>query len=207
MLGQLADYRGRLAALRPVYTPAGDATVIILDTGEIIREGRGIRSVRRALARIYSLDLAAAREYYRQLLGQANAIPLPFSAHLVLCPVKMRRPRCRGDFTLGYVTYRQVAGVEDYQEGFYRSRIVLKSGLRLPCLNRPVFVKKQLALGRFVESHYLEVQGLARLRGGLMYTVPSREELILLETKLDLLLERLGRAGPGIKGFSAGEGV
>ncbi|MGB3934046.1 MAG: hypothetical protein WBL73_10185, partial [bacterium] len=103
MHGQLADYLGRLAALRPVYTPAGDATEIILDTGEIIQEGRGIRSVRRALARLYAIDLAAAREYYRKLLGQANAIPLPFSAHLVLCPVKMRRPRCRGDFTLGYL--------------------------------------------------------------------------------------------------------
>jgi hypothetical protein len=207
MHGQLADYLGRLAALRPVYTPAGDATEIILDTGEIIQEGRGIRSVRRALARLYAIDLAAAREYYRKLLGQANAIPLPFSAHLVLCPVKMRRPRCRGDFTLGYLVHRQVAGVEEYPKDCYRSRIILRSGVSLPCLNRPAFVKKQLALGRFVESHYLEVQGLARAREVLTYSLPSREEFLLLETKLDLLLQRLGQGGGGKRGFSCREGI
>ncbi|MGI6142420.1 MAG: hypothetical protein ACOYEK_00935 [bacterium] len=207
MQGRLAGYQGRIAALRPVYTAAGDATEIILDTGEIIQEGRGIRSVRRALARLYAVDLAAARQYYRKLLGQANAIPLPFSAHLVLCPVKMRRPRCRGDFTLGYVSYRQVEGVEDCTGGYYRSRIYLRSGIRLSCLNRPAFVKKQLALGRFVESHYLEVQGLARSREVLTYSMPTREEFVLLETKLDLLLQRLCRPEPGEKGFFTGEGI
>ncbi|NLJ33365.1 MAG: hypothetical protein GX349_02085 [Firmicutes bacterium] len=190
MKEKLVAYREMIAALRPVYTATGDGTDIILLNGDVLHDGRRIRSVRQALARAYAVDLVAARQYYRQLLGQANAIPLPLSAKLILCPTKMRRPRCPGDFTLGYVSYRQVEGVEDCCEGEYRSRMLLRNGVILFSLNRVSSLKKQLALARFVEGHYLEMQGLAARRSP--YAPATREEFVLLETKLDLLLQRMG---------------
>lgn len=190
MKKQLADYREMIAALRPVYTAAGDGTDVILLNGDVHHDGRRIRSVRHALARTYAVDLVAARQYYRGLLGQANAIPLPLSAKLILCPAKMRTPRCPGDFTLGYVSYRQVEGVEDCRQGEYRSRVLLRNGVILLCINRVTILKKQLALARLVEGHYLQVQGLAAR--GSPYGLATREEFVLLESKLDILLERMG---------------
>ncbi|NLP18566.1 MAG: hypothetical protein GX376_05645 [Firmicutes bacterium] len=187
---QLAEYKQMIAALRPVYTAAGDGTDVILINGDVLHDRRRIRSVRQALARVYAVDLVAARQYYRKLLGQANAIPLPLSAKLILCPTKMRRPRCPGDFTLGYVSYRQVVGVEGYSKGDYRSRVLLRNGAILLSLNRVTILKKRLALARFVEGHYLEAQGL--MAQGASYGLATREAFVLLETKLDLLLERMG---------------
>lgn len=187
MKGQLQRIKGEVAAVKPVYTKTGDGTEIILTNGEVIQDPRSIRSVYRVLARLYAVDVVAARQYYRKVLGQANGIPLPFSAQLVLCPVKMRIPRCRGDFTLGYVSYRQVAKVEDLAGEDYRSVIVLQNGVKLFCLNRPAFLQKQMALARLVENHYFEAQGIASWKAEVNF--PTRAEFLLLETKLNFLLQ------------------
>jgi hypothetical protein len=187
MKGQLRTIMGEVAALRPVYTNTGDSTEIILINGNVVPDPRSIRSIYRILARFYAVDLVAARQHYRKLLGQANGIPLPFSAQLVFCPLKMRVPRCPGDFTLGYVSYRQVAEVKDFRQGDYRCQVVLQNGIRLFSLNRVAFLQKQMALARLVENHYLETQGV-----GSQWTeinIPTRAEFMLLETKLNFLLQ------------------
>jgi hypothetical protein len=184
---QLLKLKGKIAALRPVYSATGDGTEIIFTDGRICRDPRGIRSVYRFLARLYAVDIVAARRHYRQVLGQANGIPLPFSAQLIFCPLKMRHPRCRGDFTLGYVSYQQIDEIEEYSREGYSSAVILQNGIRIYSLNKIAFLQKQLVFARLVKNHYLETQGLTAPEEVVNF--PTRAEFILLETKLNLLLQ------------------
>ncbi|HHY92822.1 MAG TPA: hypothetical protein GX511_05735, partial [Firmicutes bacterium] len=125
-----------VVALRPLYCDdTGDGTEIILRSGERLWQPRRIRAVRAELAHLFGVDLVAVRRRYGQLLARSSSVPLPLAAHLILVPVRLRRPRCRGDASLGYVSLHEVKEVRDLGPGPFRCALILASGAEVPALS------------------------------------------------------------------------
>lgn len=159
-LTKLDDVYAEVAVLRPLYQDgAGDGTEVILRSGERFWQGRQIKSVRTALARLYGVDLVALRSKYGRLLGRSSSVPLPLSPRLTLVPLRLRQPRCRGDACLGYVSFREVKEVREYASGCFRSLIVLASGVQVEVLSRRRIVLEHLSAARLVEDYYLRQNG------------------------------------------------
>lgn len=99
-----------LVALLPVYRAGVEGTVVItlVQTYELYHS---LAWALELLARYCCLDLASLRRRSGRLLGVRHHIPLPFSAGLVLLPVKVRRGNTLGERTAGYVNFLQVESV------------------------------------------------------------------------------------------------
>lgn len=157
---ELEEVHSQVAALCPLYQDgSGDGTEIILRSGERLWQPRRIRAVRTALARLYGVDLVAVRRRYGALLERSSSVPLPLSARLVLVPLRLRRPRCRGDACLGYVSYREVKEVREVAAGPFRSLLILTSGVEVPVLSHRRVVVQHLSAARLVEELYLTQNG------------------------------------------------
>jgi len=157
---KLEAVRAEVAALRPLYCDgAGDGTEIILRSGERLWQPRRIRAVRTELAHLYGVDLVAVRRIYGALLERSSSVPLPLCPRLILVPLRLRRPRCRGDASLGYISYHEVKEVRAAEPGPFRSRVVLFSGVEVPALSRRRVVLEHLSAARLVEERYLSRHG------------------------------------------------
>lgn len=121
-----------IAVIRPVYSENGDGCEIITDHGESCYDGRSIKSVKRALARVHSLDLKAQSDVVARMLGRGGVLPFYLDKGMIYIPFKMRRPLAPGDYCYGYVRQDQVADI-----GYEQStpRTILKNGrvLELTC--------------------------------------------------------------------------
>jgi hypothetical protein len=159
-LTALEAVQGEVAALRPVYREgAGDGTEIILRSGERLWQPRRIKAVRTELAHLYGVDLVAVRRRYGAYLERASSVPLPFAARLILVPLRLRLPRCRGDASQGYVSYHEVKEVRATASPPFRSLVVLSSGVEIPVLSSRRVVLQHLSAARLVEERYLHQNG------------------------------------------------
>lgn len=149
-----------LAAFYPEYQPGqGDLTQLITIDGRQLTVKRSVRAVLGGLTRSFAIDLYRVRQLYGQLLGQRNSVPIPLTANLVLVPLKVRKPRLPKDGTIGYLSYHQYAGVEDFNVDGYRSKVILKNGYELPCLICRATVQKQISKARLVYDEYMRRHG------------------------------------------------
>jgi hypothetical protein len=105
-----------IEALVPLYTPRGDSTRICLTGGGEIIFQKSISSIISKLAKRHSINLILLRASAQDLLGQKESPPLLFSDELLLVPLKMRKPRAKGDSSFGYLNYRALAATTAAQK-------------------------------------------------------------------------------------------
>ncbi|PWK16237.1 hypothetical protein [Tumebacillus permanentifrigoris] len=145
-----------LAVLEPVYVEGGgDMTRMMRVDGSSWIDPRPVPVVLKGIARYYGVDLTAVRERYGDILGKRLHVPLPFSTHLVLVPLKMRTPRVAKDGTTGYVAAHVITGIAEGHSPT-ACRLDLSEGRTLTCLQSADFAHQQLRHARIVQTFYVE---------------------------------------------------
>jgi hypothetical protein len=112
----LEPYREEIIALCPVYSEEGNATRIILRSGEKLVP-QGIKSVHRALLRSYGIDIKSQREFLKRRLPRSGNLPFYLGPGRVFAPVKMRRTRADNDAVHGHVDISCWQDTESIDEG------------------------------------------------------------------------------------------
>ncbi|WP_406678038.1 hypothetical protein [Moorella sp. ACPs] len=126
----------KLNCLVPVYgsgVDAGNYTEVWLDDGSKILDRRRTKTVLKALAS--HLGVSWRQEYTAwSREGRSHLAPIVLGPEMVLVPLRLRRPRSRDEGGTGYVVGSKVKSFEPYNEGFYRTRLILAGSQALPCL-------------------------------------------------------------------------
>ncbi len=158
----MEQVKDRLAALIPCYDrQGGNATLIYTTGGEIIPDRRTVKWNLRRLARLYSVDLQAIRQNYGSYLGCRQGVPLPFSAGLVLVPLKIRSPVGKNDGCYGYINVPAVDSI--CPDGDCRGRcvIALAGGYSLTCLYTCRTVQNKIRLAKIALDYYRQDRELS----------------------------------------------
>lgn len=168
-----------LAALVPYYNhDGGNATLIFTCSGDIIEDRRTVKWNLRRLARLFSVDLEAARRNQGEYLHYSQGLPLPLSLNLVLVPLKTRKAVGKNDGCHCYLNPSAVVDLlEAKEQGNVRSIIVLPGEHRIPCHYTLKTVRKRLRDGAIA----LERHRAALLPGSTIPQVSSQDYRKLLE--------------------------
>lgn len=137
--------RGDIIGLRPIYNGTGNATEILLRSGELeVRQG--INSVLAAVVRSYAIDLKAQRQQLAVLLQRQQRLPFYLNANRVFIPLKMRRPLAEGDSVYGYLDINYLDRVEVVGER--RCELSLPDQRRIIVLSSRATVELAQTMGR-----------------------------------------------------------
>ncbi|MDD4626715.1 MAG: hypothetical protein PHP87_06480 [Syntrophomonas sp.] len=141
----------------PVYTGEGNCTEILLHDGCKVIDQRSLNSVRRALARCYSVDLEAQGKEISLLFGRRS--PLPFylppktleRVGRVFIPFRMRRPRVHHDAASGFYDISYITRPEAKESG---SLLHLSTGSRVKVFGSLAAARANIFLGRELADHF-----------------------------------------------------
>jgi len=103
---RVEDYREKVVGLRPVYTDLGNSTELLMVSGEVLLDKRGLKTVVKSLAQSYAVDLNAQRRNLEQRLNKKGPMPFYLSGERIFVPLKMRRALTDHDLVNGYVDVR-----------------------------------------------------------------------------------------------------
>lgn len=144
-----------LAALVPYYDQdGGNATLIFTTGGEVFEDQRTVKWNLRLLARLFSVDLEAARRNQGEYFHYAQGLPLPLSPALVLVPLKTRNAVGKNDGCHSYLNPSAVMSLDAVEQGKARSAILLPGEHLLPCHYTLKTVRKRLRDGAIaLERH------------------------------------------------------
>jgi hypothetical protein len=148
-------WKENLAALVPFYdTDGGNATALYTLEGLRETDRRTIKWNLRRLAKLYCLDLEAARSRYGRYLECGQGTPIPFSPNLVLVPLKVRQVTGKNDGACGYFNPAAVEVAPGAEKDRGRSSLLLPGGYRILCSYAVKTVKKRLKAGEIVLDRY-----------------------------------------------------
>lgn len=139
-----------IAAIVPEYSHAGDSTTIITTDGTILSAPVRVSTVLRRLARAQATDLPALKRLSSRATGRSILAPLPLSAGLVLVPLKVRKPKIKGDPCTGYVNSHAAIAVEKTAAAPYRTVVKLSGGGNVATLWHTATVNRRLSLARLL---------------------------------------------------------
>lgn len=142
--------REDIIGLRPIYNGTGNATVILLRSGEL-EVRNGINSVLSALFRSYAIDLKAQRQQLSLLLQRQQRLPFYLNANRVFIPLKMRRPAAPKDIVYGFLDINYVDRVEVVGVG--QCALLLTDQRRISILSHRATVDLAQTMGRNLQSH------------------------------------------------------
>lgn len=148
-------WKESLAALVPYYdADGGNATAVYTIAGARETDRRTIKWNLRRLAKLYCLDLEAARSRYGLFLECGQGVPIPFSPNLVLVPLKVRCVVGKNDGACGYFNPAAVEVAPGANQDNCRSALLLPGGYRISCCYTGKTVKKRLRAGEIVLDRY-----------------------------------------------------
>lgn len=154
---KVEQVRDEVMGLRPVYSEIGNATDILLKSGEVLRDRRILNSVIKALAAAYAIDLKAQRKNLREMLGRKGILPFYLGAGRVFIPLKMRRAVTDNDTVYGYV---DLAYMGDPQAGTGKECLMnLSNGLQLQVLSSQATVHGALYAGKAARAVFEPYKG------------------------------------------------
>lgn len=186
-------WKDNLAALVPFYdAEGGNATLIYTETGEVFEDHRTVKWNVRRLARLFCVDLEAARRKQADYLLSRQGVPLPLSPALVLVPLKTRRAVGKNDGCHSYLNPAAVRGLAAVNEGDARSVLTLPGEHLLPCRYTLKTVRRRLRDG----AAALERHRDALLKREPTFQIPPGDYRFLLERFIYSLIEGSG-AKPG----------
>ncbi|MDD3899101.1 MAG: hypothetical protein PHE82_09175 [Syntrophomonadaceae bacterium] len=139
--------RDDMIGLRPVYSEIGNSTEVILDSGEVFLDKRGLNSVTKALARCYALDLKAQRQNIVQMgLGRRGILPFYIGNDRVFIALKMRNRVTGKDSVYGYVDVSYMGEPEEDDDK--NCRVTLSNGVEIQVFSRRMSVISSLHMGK-----------------------------------------------------------
>lgn len=151
----------QLIGLVPVYRgEEGNGTEIRLANRESIYSPVRTKTLLKRLARLFTIDLKAARERYSGVCGRCYAVPIPLRPGLVLVPVHARYARFKDDGTRAYLvkarisSFCRLSGGKDAGgegQGEMRTRLVFTDGSHLDVPHDMDGVRSILLLAEKVE--------------------------------------------------------
>jgi len=136
--------KDEIIALIPVYSEIGDGTHLITTTGQSLMDKRRIKSVKKALARVYGLDLTAQGEMVQNVISRHKRLPFYLAPDRVFVPLKMRRPATRNDSGYGYVSVSSIKTID----GTTNPTIVLNNNIRIPLISSRTTAIFNYSLGK-----------------------------------------------------------
>ncbi|MEN6462307.1 MAG: hypothetical protein ABFC94_13175 [Syntrophomonas sp.] len=156
-LAKVEHVRDEVMGLRPVYSEIGNATDILLKSGEVLRDKRILNSVIKALAGAYGLDIKAQRKNLRERLGRKGILPFYLGAGRVFIPLKMRRAVTDNDAVYGYV---DLAYMGEPHAGTGKECLMkLSNGLQLQVLSSQATVHGALHAGKAARAVFEPYKG------------------------------------------------
>lgn len=155
---KLEEIWREILAFYPIYSPdGGNNTLILLEDSQQYMDTRKTKTVLKVIARIFAADLTALRQRYRGCLGRKGLVPLPLHRDLILLPMRVRRVQYKDHGATGYAVLDKivkVGPVDSANENGTLSRITLKGGLSIECMEKPATLKKRLTEGVQVQKEY-----------------------------------------------------
>lgn len=150
-----------LMAFLPVYIELkGNCTSIYTRDGGNYYLEKSIKTFLNQLAEYYIVDLKAVRKYYGELLFVKNLVPIPLNSENIFIPLKVRRPICKNDGSIGYINIKYI---EKAVESNGKTIIHLKDKTRISSLNTIDTVNKHIKNGHIVKRLYKERNNLNRI--------------------------------------------
>lgn len=165
-----------IAAVIPCYCSQGDMTIILTTEGDSITTRVRIRTILRRLAANQATDLGALKKLINSATGQAILHPLPFTANLVLFPVKIRKPRIAGDVSIGYVNLHAVTAISKNKKS--GTIISLSGGAKVSTLWTIATVKKHMQFARLAITQ-------------TAINAPSADSLVSIARKLAEIIQEM----------------
>lgn len=150
--------KDQIVGLVPVYNQRGDETELITAAGLIHYDRRSFHAVKKALGRVYAIDLQAQARMLQAQLGRKNLLPLYLERSRVFIPIKVRQARVKNDSAYGYVNWKYIKDVA-VKRGQPSGTLSLSNGIDLSvCSSQPTIIQN-LHMGRQV-SQWLVNQGI-----------------------------------------------
>ena len=131
-----------ILAIIPYYSPIGDQT-IIYTTNNTIKLNLKIKTVIKRIAYRHAIDLLALKARNYKLTKRILSPPLPFSADLVLLPLKVRKPKIKGDATIGYINFKHFNKLKQHNN---HTAVLIDYNLEIQTLWTEKTVQHQLQL-------------------------------------------------------------
>lgn len=138
-----------IMAILPVYIPMkGNCSRILTFKGETYEIDKTVRTMLIRLSKLYFIDLKAIKEYYGSILNIKNLIPIPLDKENIFIPLKVRKPICKNDGSLGYVNIKYIKGMAEKEE---KTIIHLSNESTIKCLNTMETVNKHIKNGNIIK--------------------------------------------------------
>jgi hypothetical protein len=150
------DYWREIDCLLPVYDETGaNCTRIIFSSGEEkeFLDQRAIKSVIKALARTFAVDLEALRFNYGSLVNRKTSLPLPLHPEFILVPMKTRVPQWADHGAWGYLVLDKIVGYRACEEP-RKTEITFENGNRVTVLFSVTSVKAILNDAHILKTVY-----------------------------------------------------
>ncbi len=143
-----------LMAFLPAYLALkGNCTVLYTNSGGIHEIERTTRTVLDQLSRYYLMDLQAIKKYYGDILGLKNLVPIPFNKDNVFVPIKIRKPICKNDGSMGYVSIQYIKKITKSNG---KTLIYLTNDRIIESLSSIETVNRHIKNGHIVKKLYEE---------------------------------------------------
>ncbi|NMA87342.1 MAG: hypothetical protein GX968_08465, partial [Tissierellia bacterium] len=147
-----------LMAFLPVYIESkGNCTSIHTMAGGNYHIEKSLKSFLNQLAEYYIVDLRAVRKYYGESLFIKNLVPIPLNQENIFIPLKVRKPICKNDGSIGYVNLKYI---EKTRENRGKTIIHLKNKTIINSLNTIDTVNNHIKNGNMVRNLYMERNSL-----------------------------------------------
>lgn len=144
----LEHIKDSIIVLRPTYGPQGDSTELWTREGMNVDQ-RSLRSLKKALARLYAVDLSAQGEQVAKLIDRQTVLPFYLQPERVFIPLKMRSAVCSNDRCCGYV---DVSFIENIGSEKGKTQLLLKDGRTLDLFCTTATAVQTICLGQKLSS-------------------------------------------------------
>ncbi|BEU86667.1 hypothetical protein TAMA11512_01310 [Selenomonas sp. TAMA-11512] len=166
LVSEMLPEDGRITAILPAYTEKGDATRILLSTGEEVLLAVRTKRALELLAARHCQSLELLRRWGRRHVNGMNGLALAMAPELVLLPLRVRAPRVRGDATLGFINV--ALGEVRLRPVEMGTELILPTGQPIRSLWQAATVRRHLLSARLL-AHQREAEAAAvffrRFRG------------------------------------------
>lgn len=142
-----------ISCLIPVYQQdIGNGTKLIGEDGTCYVDRRTIKTVLKILCQYYTIHIEAYRAKYGKLVNQRLGVPIFIHPHLMLLPLKMRKPLFVKDGAYGYVN---LYAIENMKEKDGHTRIILHNDVEIICLHRIRTVQQHLNRAKVIAANQI----------------------------------------------------
>ncbi|KPU26440.1 hypothetical protein TR13x_10200 [Caloranaerobacter sp. TR13] len=141
-----------IMAIIPIYIDMyGNCTKVITLKTQEDYIFKSIKTVLKNIAKFYTLDLMASREYYGKMIGISNIVPIPFDSENIFIPLKVRKPIFKNDGSFGYFNLKFINDIKEEKNEVY---IILKGNVKVRINQTLKTAYKHVRHGEIVKRVY-----------------------------------------------------